>query len=269
MIGEGLQSISIGEVSIPTFVNNNLSKPRSAEKKRPLENKVAHSQGFEAKYLLIRATDKFKLTTWLRSLCRLDGQFPEAIVHSIYFDTREWLLLRDKLESNFIKLKVRLRWYSDPVSGVIDRPSFLEVKRRVGSQREKYRLSFPITGKELNRRGCDLEVERIVHALLPTMGILLPSGLFPVFKVQYHRRRFVDSVTASRLSVDSGICAPFIYSARVPGLVRPPLDRVVLELKGPTSQVPHHLKRLGDLGLRKTSFSKYAQCASQLLHLKN
>jgi hypothetical protein len=268
MIGEGLQSISTGEVSLSAFVGATPSKTRSVIKKRPAENKVAQSKGFESKYLLLRTTNKPKLVSWLHSLCRPDGQFPEAIIHSIYFDTRDWQLLRDKLESNFIKLKVRLRWYSDAVSGDIEGPSFLEVKRRVGPQREKRRVSFPFSGQELNRRGCDREVERIAHALLPTMGISLPSGLYPVFKVQYHRYRFVDSLTSSRLSVDSEIVALNSYSSKVPGLFSPPLNRVVLELKGQSPQLPAHLNRLADIGLRKSSFSKYAQCASQLLKLK-
>ncbi len=265
MNGEGLQSIPAFDGAIPAFVTNTPLQIASVEQHSD-ECDVSSSQSFETKYLLLRTTEKEKLLHWLRSLCQVDRKFPAAIVHSIYFDTRDWQLLRDKVEGNFIKLKVRLRWYSDPSTGSCDRTAFLEVKRRVGDRREKHRLVFPFSGPELSRLGCDLEVTRVVRELLPKLGMTLPRGLMPAFEVRYHRYRFVDPVTQSRLSVDSEISAPNVSPTRAPRVLQTPLDRVVLEMKGQTTQLPRHLKRLAQIGLRKSSFSKYAACASHILH---
>jgi hypothetical protein len=242
MNGECLQSIPASAVVIPATVTDNPLAIGSSQKQHSDEGVVAYSQSFETKYLLLRTTDKAKLLLWLRSLCQVDRQFPAAIVHSIYFDTRDWQLLRDKVESNFIKLKVRLRWYSDPTTGTSSQSAFLEVKRRVGSQREKRRLLFPFSGPELSRHGCNLEVGRVVQELLPQLGMTLPRGLFPAFEVRYHRRRFVDPVTQSRMCVDSDICVPIVYPTRAHDILHLPLDRVVMELKGPTAELPRHLK---------------------------
>jgi hypothetical protein len=184
MLGECLPSVPEFALPISAAVTNNPPEAETDQQLHSDENDVAFSQSFETKYLLLRPTDKAKLLHWLKSLCQVDGQFPTAIVHSVYFDTRDWQLLRDKLESNFIKHKVRLRWYSDPATGSIDQTAFLEVKRRVGSQREKRRLPFPLSGPELSRDGCNLEVGRVVRELLPQLGMTLPRGLLAAFEVR-------------------------------------------------------------------------------------
>ena len=53
------------------------------------------------------------LVRWLRSRCWPDPLYPAATVSSIYYDTPDWRLLREKVNSDFLKTKVRLRWYSD------------------------------------------------------------------------------------------------------------------------------------------------------------
>ena len=75
----------------------------------------------------------------LDALCRPDPQFTAAVVSTIYYDTPHLRLLREKLDSDFLKTKVRLRWYGaiagDPGGG----RAFLEVKTRVGALRRKAR----------------------------------------------------------------------------------------------------------------------------------
>ena len=268
MAGECLQTAFLGDLSIPVFAPNE-SSGFDIRQPSPNEHEVTYSSGFETKYLLTRSTDRKKLVHWLSSLCQPDCKFPRANVHSIYFDTRDWKLLGDKLDSNFIKLKVRLRWYSNPENGNCDRAVFLEIKRRVGSQREKRRLLFPLPAHELIQRGCDSEVERLVHALLPILGFTLPRGLFGAFQVRYHRYRFLDPTTCSRISVDSEIVAPAVYRSRASRIFKPPMDRVVLEVKGSSVDLPVNLRRLARIGIRKSSFSKFANCANHILHLKN
>ena len=48
---------------------------------------------------------------WLSSICRPDPLFPRGVVNSIYFDTPELHHLREKINSDYLKTKVRLRWY--------------------------------------------------------------------------------------------------------------------------------------------------------------
>ena len=234
----------------------------------PSAKSVNCSQSYESKYQLLRSTQQQRLLSCLEGLCPKDTQYPQARVHSVYFDTRDWKLLSNKLESDFIKLKVRLRWYSDPIHHVCDPSVFLEIKRRVGSQREKRRLLFPVSGTEISERGCYMEVVRLVHELLPELGMTVPAGLFPAFEVRYHRSRFVDFTTQSRLSIDSQITVPTVFPTRGSSNYQPNLENVILELKGPVANLPRHLSKIETVGLRKSSFSKFATCANNILHLK-
>ena len=253
-------------ISVPVVAE--ISSPQPAWRKlnsTTRDSGVSTSTSYESKFQLLHTAETPKLVHRLSTLCRADVQHPLATVHSVYFDTSDWRLLEDKLAGNYIKLKVRLRWYSDPQTGRVDQACFLETKRRVGAQREKRRLRFPMPGARLQQDWRGLEVGRMVRELLPSLGMKTPSGLLPTFEIQYHRRRFVDTTTAARLSIDSRILAPVLYPARGAHRLVQPLDRTILELKGPAPRLPNQLKRLGDVGLRQTSFSKYASCALEIL----
>ena len=67
--------------------------------------------------------------------CRADGAHPAGIVSSIYYDSLRWDALNEKINSDYIKTKFRLRWYRDPGSGAYSDASFAESKHRIGCRR--------------------------------------------------------------------------------------------------------------------------------------
>ncbi len=219
---------------------------------------------YETKYSLSTLNSRGLLYE-LSSKCQRDPDFPEAIIRSFYFDTPDWAFLREKIGSDYLKTKVRLRWYQDVESSAQDSAVFLEVKSRVGSQREKRRLLFPWTGEELASRGMDLELTRKVQELLPCFGIVLPGNLVPAFEVRYHRHRFIDPFSKMRVSLDSKIHAPLIHSSRGQLGFDRELPCSILEIKGREGSLPDHLSHIVRHGLRKTSFSKYFECSKILL----
>ena len=73
------------------------------------------------------------IARWLEMHCDLDPEFPRNEVSTVYYDDLLWSALREKLNGDFLKQKVRLRWYSE---GGDRRPAgraFLELKSRNGS----------------------------------------------------------------------------------------------------------------------------------------
>lgn len=172
----------------------------------PSTKSVNCSQSYESKYQLLRSTQQQRPLSCLEGLCPKDTQYPRARVDSVYFDTRDWKLLSNKLESDFIKLKVRLRWYSDPIHHVCDPSVFLEIKRRVAANEKN--AGFFLRAQE-RKLASGVAIWKssvwsgLVHELLPELGMTVPAGLFLVFEVRYHRSRFVDFTTQSRLSFDS------------------------------------------------------------------
>jgi hypothetical protein len=206
------------------------------------------------------------LVRWLRSRCWPDPLYPAATVSSIYYDTPDWRLLREKVNSDFLKTKVRLRWYSDIDGAEPQDRSYLEVKRRVGSQRQKLRVETDVSGGWLSRSGLAAPRLLTLPLLLRARGIALPGPLFPVFQVRYRRLRFAEPRTGARLCIDYDICAPRVNWQMLPRANGFQLRHAVLEVKGRNAEIPEPLRRVAALGCQKRSFSKYAVCYQKVMN---
>lgn len=199
----------------------------------------------------------------LRSLCRPDPVYPANHVLSLYYDTRGLDLLHDKLDSHLAKTKVRLRWYEDPATRQAGNASFLEIKRRLGTRRAKTRRETGLSGKRiaagpLGRRELEELPSLLTDDLPRTRG-----RLHPLLVVRYHRRRFDDPLSGTRISIDSRISVPRINSRLLPRRRPGRLAATVVEIKNRQGRLPAHLAPLLGLGSRLASFSKYAACFQQ------
>ena len=77
---------------------------------------------------------------WIEGFCVPDPQFAAGTVFSLYYDSPGWKHVREKVNSDYLKSKVRVRWYGDLLTGRASGPSFVEVKRKVGTRRLKKRI---------------------------------------------------------------------------------------------------------------------------------
>jgi hypothetical protein len=185
-------------------------------------------------------------------------------VTSIYFDTPALRLLRQKVDSDFAKDKIRVRWYEDPHTGEPSGAGFVERKQKLGSRRLKTRLPLPVDASRI-AHGCDDHVYlRELLAPLRAAGHRLPGALRPFLRISFRRRRFVDPVGGARISLDTAIRASSVGSRRSPWAQPPPLAHAVLEVKGPDDTLPPWLLPVQQLGCRRESFSKYARCYLKL-----
>lgn len=196
----------------------------------------------------------------VRSRCRLDPQYPVGTVTSIYFDTRGLRYLNEKLNSDYIKRKVRLRWYSDPGDGGISRYSYLELKDRIGSKRTKFRLPVEYSGEKLAEMDLSRNLPRDLSAALRSAGVSLPGGLFPVCRIAYSRRRFIEPVTKSRVCLDYDISVTGWNKRMLAGRCPLELPQGVMEIKGTERRLPGVLREHGGIRIPRRSFSKYAVC---------
>lgn len=198
------------------------------------------------------------LRAWVASVCRPDAAHPPARVWTVYFDTPGLALLSEKINSDYFKTKVRVRWY-----GAVDgrqSPVFAEVKQRVGNRRDKTRVTLGVTAAELARWPLH---EARWPALLATLRAAvptLPARLMPVLCLTYMRHRFLDPAVAARVTVDSEIRATAVNAAMVTGHVPAALDQVVFEYKGHLFDLPAHLRPIVRFGARRQAFSKYLAC---------
>lgn len=192
----------------------------------------------------------------LDNVCRRDPEFPSAIVWTIYYDTPALASLGEKINSDYLKRKIRVRWYAD-LDGSVSGPAFVEAKLRTGTRREKVRARLPYSAAEVAQ--WDLLDPRLsgLPLLLREGGVLHQQAWQPMMLLRYRRDRFIEPITRSRVSLDSEISGEAVNPRFVSAPDLSPLATSVLEIKGDRDELPAALRPLLALGLQKNSFSKF------------
>jgi hypothetical protein len=193
---------------------------------------------------------------WLERICRRDPEFPAAVVWTIYYDTPQLASLGEKINSDYLKRKIRVRWYSELQAGAAG-PAFVEAKARVGNRRFKVRARLRYPAEELAR--WDLQDPRLkgVPLLLQEHGISARELWQPVMLIRYRRDRFIEPLSGSRISLDSDIAGVAVNPTFVSAADLTSVGLSVLEVKGAVDELPPALRGLLALGIRKRSFSKF------------
>ena len=131
------------------------------------------------------------LRAWIGSVCRPDAVHPPARVTTVYFDTPGLALLSEKIDSDYLKTKVRVRWYGagDSRASTV----FAEVKHRVGNRRDKVRVDARRRRRPTWRAGrCAMPGGRRCWPACEQPAPTLPAQLAPVLCLTYTRHRFDD-----------------------------------------------------------------------------
>jgi hypothetical protein len=193
----------------------------------------------------------------LEALCAPDDEFPGNIVHSVYFDTPDLASYAEKANGDYLKTKLRLRWYARSAArrhadgGAWT--AWLEVKQRQGSRGMKRRRALQLPGPS-PLEGLDPEaLGRIVQQHLG-------SARRPTCWLSYARTRLRGPDGLTRVSVDRDLRVEWVASwvPTRPAGAGPPV--FVVEVKGPTAAVPPALSTLIARHARKRPVSKYALC---------
>ena len=192
----------------------------------------------------------------LAHLCRPDPKFPSALVWTIYYDTPSLSSLGEKINSDYLKRKIRVRWYTD-LDHRPSGPAFVEAKLRMGTRRSKEREQLPFQAEEI--AGWDLQDPRLLQfpLLLRGHGILGQESWQPVMLLRYRRDRFIEPLTRSRISLDADITGVAVNPRIVSAADASPLPVAVLEVKGSGDELPLSLRSMLALGLHQRSFSKF------------
>jgi hypothetical protein len=198
------------------------------------------------------------VAAFLAAQCRSDRDYPGGIVSTIYYDTPSLALLGEKINSDFLKTKVRLRWYDAPATG----PLFLEVKQKVGQRRFKRRLVVDDRAAALASTPLESTAFSAPLDQLRTQ-LALPPRLAPLLQLSYRRRRFVDPGSGTRIALDTDIRVARINRQLLSRFDPSPLRAAVLEAKGSRATTPSFLAPLLGFGCRRAAFSKYLRCYLQ------
>jgi len=230
-------------------------------------NPMAQSSNeFETKYVFPNI-HAYSMIRFLETTCQKDGRYPEGTISSIYFDTKDWKYLSEKINSDYLKKKIRVRWYSDIGNVHASGYAFAEIKYKIGSRRTKIRVKTETSGAWLNTAYLeDASLQRLPDALR-RKGVWLGENLHPVFEIRYKRRRYLDRYSGSRICVDYDISTPRVNGYMLPKINTFLLANAVFEIKGPIQELPVSLKPLILMGCRKSSFSKYQACYQKVMNV--
>lgn len=218
----------------------------------------------ERKYAIRMPNTSSFVDTLGRYVAR-DPLFPTGIVNTIYYDTPDLQAYRESHHGFYRRTKVRLRWYSDvaDTAGEDRVRCYLEVKRRNGRIRSKARFEVEVSADDLGSSPLrSLEVLRLGQLASGLMSGI-PRLLVPTLLIRYHRDRFFDLVSHSRMAVDQNISCSGRSGSSLPG--RPLSFPVgIFEIKGESGRLPQAVRPLtGYLG--RVSSGKYVYFCSQLL----
>lgn len=191
-------------------------------------------------------------------------QYGESAILSLYLDTEDSLLIRRSLEKPVYKEKLRLRSY-----GRADRehPVFMELKKKYRSIVYKRRLTLPY-GRALDclTGDCPWPETQIGREIGYAMDFY--PDLEPRVFLSYERDSWYAPESGLRITFDDAIrfrTADLTLDSDLWGtaLLRP--DQVLMELKAPGAIPLWMVRLLTEMGLYKTSFSKYGTAYQILL----
>lgn len=185
-------------------------------------------------------------------------------IYNIYYDTADDYLIRESLAKPYYKEKIRLRSYYSPASG--SDTVFLEIKKKIGGIVAKRRVSMTLAESDeylacrkkpetddyiLTQVFRELDVFLDHYQVMPKQYISYKRMAFFGKDDRDFRLTFDRKITERRydLGLDKGSYGNFIIGA----------DQRLMEVKVSDAVPGWLIAKLSELGIYKTSFSKYGR----------
>jgi len=218
-------------------------------------------QRFERKFYIIPQNIDLAYAL-LRQFCRPDNEYPHGRINSLYFDTPDLDQHERSASGEFNKDKVRIRWYGEYETLPEIVTVFLELKSRRGFASSKKREKFQVSSEALrvNRLRAGIIDRKVLGNTVAGFGHFTQQPLRPIITISYSRYRFTEIFSGVRVSLDYDIRSTFVAQGFGNGERELPLRGAVIEVKGPTMELPTTLRRMKLLDTDWSRFSKYSHC---------
>ena len=218
-------------------------------------------QRIERKFFILPRNVGFARTL-MNEVCRPDRQFSEGLVNSLYYDTIDLDQYMKSVDGDLWKHKVRIRWYDKIEDYEEDIPIFVELKMREGLTSTKHRTRLLVPPRYLDRENLSSGIidSMMLARILAAFGYFSDQPLRPVILISYWRHRFTEVMTGTRVSVDYDLRSTLIARELGYGERDLKLRGGVLEIKGPSMELPPMLRRIKLLDAEWSRYSKYGQC---------
>ena len=216
-----------------------------------MKNKIKR---FERKWLFKSNNFLALINTLIRSNLFFRTQYPLRKVNSIYFDTHDYISIRQNLDGVSNKKKIRIRWYGN--KNIITNP-VIEIKSKKGFETKKESIGI----KELdNLKLSNLENLEIIKEKLNTK-LKTKKIIYPILTTHYEREYFVSLNSKIRATVDYNLKSIFLSNLSQIDIVKNFKNICILELKYSTNLDKYVRKNLKDISLRLSKNSKFVNSA--------
>ena len=216
-----------------------------------MKNKIKR---FERKWLFRSNNYLAMINSLLRSKLFFRTQYPLRKVNSIYFDTQDYVSIRQNLDGVSNKKKIRIRWYGN--KNIINKP-IIEIKSKKGFETKKESISI----KELNNLNLlNLDNLKTIQEIL-NFKLKQKKVIYPVLTTHYEREYFISLNGKIRATVDYNLKSIFLNNLSQIDIVKNFKNICILEFKYPTSLDKYVRKNLRDVSLRLSKNSKFVNSA--------
>ena len=222
---------------------------------------VQSTQRFEQKFFVLPRNVGFTYAL-LRQFCRLDNEYPEEQVNSLYFDTEDLEQHVKSSSGEFRKDKIRIRWYHTLEDYKEEVPIFLELKSREGFISSKKRQKLLVPMQHLETASLSKGIISMTELIntITSFGHFLEAPVHPIIVISYRRYRFNELLTGMRVTLDYNIRSTMVKRSLGYGERELKLAGGVIEVKGQEMELPVTLQRMKLLDLDWSRFSKYSYC---------
>lgn len=212
-----------------------------------MKNKIKR---FERKWVLENGNSLALINSLMRSNFFFRNQYDYRKVNSIYFDTKDFLSVRQNLDGISEKKKIRVRWYGE-INKIIN--PLIEIKVKKGFETKKGSINF-------NKISClnypdiknlDLLKEQI------NLKLNTKKEIYPITSTHYEREYFISQNGKIRATVDYNLKSIYLKNYSQVDIVKNFKNVCILELKYPVSLDKYVRKNLNNLSLRLSKNSKF------------
>ncbi len=196
----------------------------------------------------------------------VEDEYGKSTICNIYFDTKNYDLIRNSIEKPVYKDKVRLRSYNTPN---LDTKVYLEIKKKyegvVGKRRIELRLKefYEYMEKKKIENIQNKQIYREIDYYFKYMN------LKPTMYISYCRRAFYGKDDRDfRITFDSNILAREHELKLEKGSYGEnilPINNYVMEIKTLDAMPMWSVKMLDELNIAPCGFSKYGEGYTQLI----
>lgn len=185
-------------------------------------------------------------------------------IYNIYYDTPDDFLIRESLAKPYYKEKIRLRSYYSPAEP--DSLVFLEIKKKIGGIVTKRRVSMTLAESEeyfLTRKKPHSDKYIINQVFTELDAFLDHYPVVPKQYISYQREAFFGKDNNDfRLTFDRKLTErryDLSLDCRSYGNYLVEQDQRLMEVKVSDSMPEWLVRKLSELKIYKTSFSKYGR----------